>query len=125
MSLDYSTLSYIMQDDLAAVEFLEKQRWGDRPKCVHCGAISVYKMKSKDGMRNARFLWVCKDCGKQYTVRIGTELEESRIPMRHWVCAMWAVQEGIPVLRLHKHTGISYKSCLYLVNRVKMGLSTS
>ena len=29
---------------LAAVEFLEKQRWGDTPACIRCGSVDVYKM---------------------------------------------------------------------------------
>jgi hypothetical protein len=34
--------------EIAAVEFLERQRWGDTPCCVHCGSTNVYQMSSKD-----------------------------------------------------------------------------
>jgi len=34
-------------------------------------------MQSREGTRNARFLWRCKDCNKQYTVRQGTVFEDS------------------------------------------------
>ncbi len=65
-------------DELAAVEFLEHQRWGANPCCVKCGSIEVYKMTdAKTGERNKRFLWRCRDCKEQYTVRIGTVYEES------------------------------------------------
>jgi transposase-like protein len=74
-------------DELAAVEFMENQRWGKTPGCVHCGSVEVYKMTDKAGQRNKRFLWRCQDCGKQYTVRIGTVYEESRIELRHWCYA--------------------------------------
>ena len=60
-------------DERAAVEFLEKQRWGNDPACVKCGSVEVYKMKdAKTGERNGRYLWRCRDCKEQYTVRIGT-----------------------------------------------------
>ena len=48
-------------DELAAVEFLEKQRWGNTPACVKCGSVDVYKMKdAKTGERNSRYLWRCR-----------------------------------------------------------------
>src|SRR5688500_15170284 len=76
--------------ELVAVEFLEEQRWGDCPACVHCGSTMVYKMAdAQTGQRNRRFLWRCRDCKKQYTVRVGTVYEESRVPLRHWCYAFW------------------------------------
>ena len=44
---------------------------------------------AKTGERNKRFLWRCRDCKEQYTVRIGTVYEESRIQMKHWAYAFW------------------------------------
>ncbi len=77
-------------NELAAVEFLEKQRWSNTPCCVKCGSVEVYKMAdAKTGERNKRFLWRCRDCKEQYTVRIGTVYEESRIELRHWCYAFW------------------------------------
>jgi transposase-like protein len=32
-------------NELVAVEFFERQRWGKTPCCVHCGSVGVYKMK--------------------------------------------------------------------------------
>src|ERR1035441_6424923 len=56
-------------NELAAVEFLEQQRWGANPCCVHCGSVNVYKMvDAKTGERNSRYLWRCRDCKQQYTV---------------------------------------------------------
>ena len=67
-----------------AVEFFELQRWGDNPTCVWCQSVNVYKMSdAKTGNRNKRYLWRCRDCDKQYTVRIGMVWEESRLPLRH------------------------------------------
>ncbi len=60
-------------DETAAVEFFEKQRWGETSLCVHCGSTGVYKMTDrKTGDRNKRFLWRCTDCKQQFTVRLGT-----------------------------------------------------
>ena len=114
-------------DELAAVEFFEKQRWGSSPCCVKCGSVEVYKMAdAKTGERNSRYLWRCRDCKEQYTVRIGTVYEESRLPMRHWAYAFWRActsKKGVSALEIKRHCQISYKSALFLLNRIRYAMA--
>lgn len=114
-------------DELAAVEFFEKQRWGNTPCCVKCGSVEVYKMTdAKTGERNKRFLWRCHDCKEQYTVRIGTIYEESRLPLRHWAYAFWRActsKKGVSALEIKRHCQISYKSALFLMNRIRFAMA--
>jgi transposase-like protein len=114
-------------NESAAVEFMESQRWGKTPACVHCGSLDVYKMLNpKTGQRNERYLWRCRDCGKQYTVRIGTIYEESRIPLRHWCYAFWRAatsKKGVAALEIMRHCQISYKSALFLMNRIRFAMA--
>jgi transposase-like protein len=114
-------------NELAAVEFLEQQRWGNTPACVKCGSVEVYKMKdAKTGERNSRYLWRCRDCKEQYTVRIGTVYEESRIELRHWCYAFWRActsKKGVSALEIKRHCQISYKSALFLMNRIRFAMA--
>jgi len=113
-------------DELKAVEFLEGQRWGDAPACVHCGDMDVYKMRSNQGGRNKRYLWRCRGCGKMYTVRTGTVMEDSNIPHRYWVMALWlytSSKKGFAAKQLERMTGLSYKSALFLAHRVRYIMS--
>jgi transposase-like protein len=114
--------------ELAAVELFEKQRWGKTPCCIHCGSVDVYKMvDAKTGERNARFLWRCHDCGKQFTVRIGTVYEDSRLPFRHWVYAFWRAstsKKGVSALEIQRQCQISYKSALFLMNRIRFAMAS-
>ena len=36
-------------DEKAAVEFFERQRWGNSPVCLHCQCANVSKMTGRDG----------------------------------------------------------------------------
>src|SRR5437867_229302 len=79
-------------DERAAVEFLERHRWADTPACPRCGDVNVYQMRDrKTGERSKRYLWRCKGCFEQFSVRIGTIFEDSRIPLKHWCYAVWAL----------------------------------
>src|SRR5260370_28370417 len=110
-------------DEREAVEFMEHQRWGDSPACPRCGDMDVYKViDRKTGARSRRFLWDCRGCRRQFTVRIGTILEDSRVPVRHWCYAFWAAcasKKGVSALQIKRQTGLSYKSALFLMNRIR------
>ncbi len=113
-------------DETAAVEFFEQQRWESSPVCPHCASKDVYKMLDRDGTRNKRYLWRCRDCAEQYTVRIGTVYEESRIPLRHWTYAFWrscSSKKGVSAREIQRHCQISYKSALFLLHRVRFAIT--
>jgi len=113
-------------DELAAVEFFEALRWADSPTCAHCNSAEVYKMLDRAGQRSKRYLWRCRGCGKQYTVRIGMVWEESRLPLRHWAYAFWRAstsKKGVAALEIMRHCQISYKSALFLMNRIRFAMA--
>jgi len=116
-------------DEKAAVEFLEKQRWGDIPACPHCGDTHVYQMTdSKTGERQANYRWRCHGCKGQFTVRKGTVFEDSRIPLRHWCYGFWRAstsKKGVSALEIHRHTGVSYKSALFMLHRIRFAMADS
>lgn len=110
-----------------AVEFLERQRWGDTPACPCCGDTDVYQMQdSQTGERQKNHRWRCRGCKKQYTVRTGTVMEDSRIPLRHWMYAFWQAatsKKGVSALQIKRHTGLSYKSALFLMHRIRFAMA--
>lgn len=104
----------------AAVAFMEEQRWGDTPRCPRCDHAEVYQMKAADGTRNKRYLWRCRGCKKQFTVRVNSVYEDSPIPLRHWCYAFWAAsssKKGISAMQLHRQIGVNYKSALFMLPR--------
>jgi len=114
-------------DETRAVEFWERHRgWDENPGCVHCGDVDVYQMQAREGGRDRRFRWRCYGCGKQYTVRIGTVMEDSKIPVRHWTLALWlmvAGKKGAASKQLQRMTGLSYKSSLFMTHRLRFAMS--
>lgn len=110
----------------AAVEFLERQRWGATPGCPRCGDTEVKQVLGKDGQRGPRYLWRCHGCKQQFTVRIGTIFGDSKIPLRHWCYAFWAAcasKKGVSALQIKRQTGLSYKSALFLMHRIRYAMT--
>ena len=117
----------ICSSELAAVEFFEAQRWNGSPRCPHCRSKEVNTLKDREGNRHKRFLWFCRGCSKQFTVRIGTIYEETRLPLRHWAYAFWRAstsKKGVSALEIQRQCQISYKSALFLLHRIRFAMTT-
>jgi len=105
---------------------MEEQRWGTCPACPRCGDTEVTQMKAKDGTRNTRFLWRCHGCKRQFTVRVGTIMEDSPIAMRHWCLAFYRAassKKGVSALQIQGETQLSYKSALFLMHRIRWAMA--
>lgn len=116
-------------DEYYAVLFMEAQRWEGKPGCPSCGDMDVYQMTdSKTGKRQANYRWRCRGCKGQFTVRTGTVFEDSKIPLRHWCFAYWRAatsKKGVSALEIHRQTGVSYKSALFMLHRIRFGMTDS
>lgn len=119
-------LPKVCADETAAVEFFERQRWGDSPVCPHCQSPNVYKLKGRTGARNQRHLWRCRACGAQYTVRTGAIYEASKLPLRHWAYGFWRIcasKKGVSAREIERNCQITYKSALFLLHRIRFALT--
>lgn len=118
-------------DEKAAVEFMEKQRWGSHSACPRCGSVNVYQMRdSKTGERQVDYRWRCREKhpSQQFTVRTGTVFEDSRADLRHWCFAFWRAstsKKGVSALEIHRQTGLSYKSALFMLHRIRFAMADS
>lgn len=120
-----------MQDEAAAFEHIEGMLWPDGPVCPHCGVIdSAYSLngvRSKPSKKNPHGkvrhgLKKCKDCGKQFTVRMGTIFESSHIDLHLWLQAIHLVtssKKGISANQLHRVLGVTLKTAWFLGHRIR------
>jgi hypothetical protein len=82
-------------------------------------------MTGRDGQRNKDYRWRCRGCKQLFTVRTGTPLEESRLPLRVWVYAIWKAcssKKGISALQLSREMEITHKSALFVLRRIRHGM---
>jgi transposase-like protein len=113
-------------DERAAVEFFEEHRWGSAPNCPRCGDTDVSMMRGKDGMRNRRYLWRCRGCKQQYTVKIGTIMEDSPIPLRHWAYAFYEAcksKKGVSAKEIERQCNVTYKTALFMLHRIRWAMA--
>jgi transposase-like protein len=122
--LNLSNLSLLFVSEDAARAFLESKRWpGGKPVCPHCWGEG-YALTPKPGSKRPGRpgLKKCKACRKQFTVRVGTIFEESKIPLCKWLAAihlMCSSKKGISSHQIARELGITVKSAWFLTHRIR------
>ena len=120
-----------MHDEEAAFEHVESMLWENGPVCPKCGvennAYSLKGVRTKPSKKNPEGkvrhgLKKCKDCGKQFTVRMGTIFESSHIELNLWRQAIYLMvssKKGISSHQLARTLGITVKSAWFLSHRIR------
>jgi transposase-like protein len=119
-----AALAAIFADESKAREFLEKKRWPNGPVCPHCNCKNAYALTPKQSsMHPVRDgVYKCKVCRKQFTIRIGTVFEESKISLCKWVRAihlMTSNKMGVSSHQIARETGITQKSAWFVNHRIR------
>jgi transposase-like protein len=104
-------------DEAAARAYFERNRWNGEVSCPHCGSMSVAPVKSMKPMP-----YRCRDCRQHFSVRTGTVLAESRLPLHKWLMAIYMMttaRKGIPSTQMARELGITQKSAWFLAQRIR------
>lgn len=104
------------QSEEKATEYFEKLRWKDGIiVCPYCGSVHISKCKIPMPYR-------CKDCRKHFSVRIGTILNESKLPLLKWLLAIYILtntKKGVSSVQLAEYLGVTQKTAWFLAHRIR------
>src|SRR6266446_9719337 len=104
-----------------AFNFMRSIRWPDGVvKCPRCGSKDVFFLST-------RKIWKCKAKHEkqQFSVKVGTVLEDSPIALDKWLCAFWLIancKNGISSYELAKDIGITQKSAWFMLHRIRLAM---
>lgn len=110
-------------DEEAAFAFVEGILWPQGPVCRHCGGVERINAIKPNPEKRVRYgLKHCGQCRKQFTVRMGTIFEESKLPMAKWLQAIFLMcssKKGVSAHQLHRTLETTYKTAWFLAHRIR------
>lgn len=107
------------RDEQTAVEYLSAKRWKDGIVCPHCGNDKVYIFSD-----NKRYK--CSKCRQQFTAKVGTIFEDSKIQLRKWFVAVYLItshKKGISSHQLAKDLKVTQKTAWFMLHRIRFALN--
>jgi transposase-like protein len=120
-------LEVASMNETQAREYLESLRWPEGPQCPHCGSKNCTRM---NGRAHRAGCIQCNEneCRKQFTVRVGSILESSKVSYAKWVLAfhlLCSSKKGFSALQLQRELGLgSYKSAWFMLHRIRHAMTT-
>ena len=108
-------------DEAAAVAYVEGRRFRMGRYCPKCGSTNTAECKNRKPMP-----YRCRDCRKHFSVRTGTVLAESKLPIQKWLLAaylMTTARKGISSVQLAKELGVTQKTAWFLEHRIREAMA--
>lgn len=106
-------------DEDACRRALEDIRWPEGITCLRCGSKSTTPVKNRP-------THVCNACAYQFSVMVGTVLQDTKIPLWKWFLATFMICEsrkGVSSNQLKRMLGVTYKSAWFLSHRIRFAMA--
>src|SRR5215210_6638765 len=112
----------IFHNEDKALAHIEASRWPDgEPSCPHCGSTRIRRMEGK----TQAGMFLCNDCREKFTVRTGSVMERSHVPLHKWLLAthlLASSKKGMSAHQLHRMLGVTYKTAWFMAHRIREGM---
>jgi len=109
----------IFHNEDKALAHIEASRWPNgEVTCPLCGADRIRRMEGK----TQAGMFLCNDCRQKFTVRTGTVMERSHVPLHKWLLAthlMAASKKGMSAKQMERMLGVTYKTAWFLCHRIR------
>ena len=115
------TLQQVIQhytDPETCIQAVAAARWPNGVTCPACEGKDHYYLKT-------RRIWKCKECGRQFSVKLGTIFEDSPIGLDKWLVAMWLLascKNGISSYEVGRALGVTQRTAWFMMHRIRVAV---
>lgn len=114
LTVSTAQLLALFPDEQAARHYIESRRWPNGPRCPVCASDRIGQ--------HSPGIFRCNACEEAFTVRTGTVMERSKIPLVKWLHAMYLLltsRKRISSMQLSKELSVTQKSAWFLLQRLR------
>jgi len=118
MPVQPKTLQQVIRhysDPETCIQAVAAARWPNGVSCPACEGKDHYYLKT-------RRIWKCKECGRQFSVKLGTIFEDSPIGLDRWLTAMWLMascKNGISSYEVAGALGVTQRTAWFMMHRIR------
>jgi transposase-like protein len=109
-------------DEEVCIDTVAGMRWPHGSQCPAC----LMPQPRQHWLKNQK-RWQCRECGKQYSVKVNTIFEDSAIKLDKWLTAMWLVancRNGISSYEIGRSIGVTQKSAWFMLQRIRLAMQS-
>ena len=106
----------------AATQWFEDVIWQGERHCGKCGSTRTKEVPNAKPMP----YW-CTDCRSYFSVRTGTPIARSNVPLRKWVIAIYLCLtslKSVASMKLARDIGVKQSTAWFMLHRIREAWST-
>ena len=103
-------------DEATAAKWFESIYWPTERCCGKCGSTRTREAS------HAKMPYWCTDCRSYFSVRTGTPLANSKVPLRKWAIAIYLCLtslKSVSSMKLHRDIGVSQPTAWFMLHRIR------
>lgn len=115
-------LTRLFPDDATAEAWFVEQRWPTGIHCPFCDSDNIQERPTRKPQP-----YRCRECRKDFSVKTGTLMHDSKLGLRIWALALYLMNtsiKGVSSMKLHRDLGITQKTAWYLAHRIREAWAT-
>ena len=100
----------------AAVAWFESVIWPNGRHCPKCGSLRTREASHK------KMPYWCTDCRSYFSVKTGTAMQASKVPMRKWAIAIYLCLtslKSVSSMKLKRDIGVSQPTAWLMMQRIR------
>ena len=104
-------------DEKTAAQWFESIIWHNSRHCGKCSSIRTRPVKSGKPMP----YW-CSDCRSYFSIKTGTAMAHSRIPLQKWAIAIYLCLtslKSVSSMKLHRDIGVTQATAWFMLHRIR------
>lgn len=111
-------MSEMFATEQHAIDWFESLHWPEGEiACLRCGSLDAYRVKNGRPMP-----YRCRDCKKYFSLKTGTVMEDSKLPLRLWAWAIYlelTSLKGVSSMKLRRDLGVRQATAWFMLHRIR------
>ena len=110
-------LMAMFPNEEAASKWFESIFWPNGRCCGKCGSVNTKEVPNAKPMP----YW-CRDCRSYFSVKTGTAIASSKIPLQKWAIAIYLCLtslKSVSSMKLHRDIGVSQPTAWFMLHRIR------
>ena len=104
-------------NEAEAERLFVEARWSNGVACPACASTEVSERPTRKPQP-----YRCRACHKDFSVKTGTVMEGSNIPLSKWAMAIYLLTtnlKGVSSMKLHRDLGVTQKTAWFMAHRIR------
>ncbi|MYB50836.1 MAG: IS1595 family transposase [Acidobacteriia bacterium] len=115
--IDLFEVMEMFPDETAARAWFESIVWASGRCCGHCGSVNTHETPKHKTMP-----YRCRDCRHYFSVKTGTPMACSNVPLRKWAIAIYLCitnLKSVSANKLRRDIRVSYQTSWFMMHRIR------